>query len=126
MSIPVDLAALGEALARHDTAYLLTGGGSRPHVAQVFPRLSEGVLVIEEPGRTARRVVGEQPAVSVLLPPREPGGYSLIIDGDASLDAGVMSIAPSHAVLHRAAAHGHHEHAASDCGNDCRPIAAQA
>lgn len=125
MSIPVDLAALGEALARHDVAYLLTSGDGRPHVAQVFPRLSDGVLVVDEPGRTARRVVEDRPAVSVLLPPRESDGYTLIVDGEASAgDDGSLLVTPTHAVLHRASsvtgeAPGENGTA---CGNDCRPI----
>ena len=123
MSIPVDLAALGEALERHDTAYLLTSGGARPHVAEVFPRLVDGVVVIAEPGRTARQVVAQQPTLTILLPPREAAGYTLIIDGDGSVDdAGALHVTPSHAVLHRAAGHGGHTEHDSDCGNDCRPI----
>lgn len=131
MSIPVDLAALAEALSRHDVSYLLTSGQERPHVAEIFPELVDGVLVIAEPGRTARRVVGDHPAVTVLLPPGSRGGYTLLIDGTASLDAdGALHISPSHAVLHRAAAHGRQEGdgaaAESACGNDCRPLDAQA
>lgn len=125
MSIPVDLAALGEALARHDVAYLLTTGDGRPHVAQVSARLEDRVLVVPEPGRTARRVVGERPAVSLLLPPREADGYTLIVDGDAVTDAdGALRVTPSHAVLHRAASAGGHTPAeqSSACGNDCRPV----
>lgn len=123
MSIPVDLAALGEALKRHDTAYLLTSGASRPHVAEVFPELVDGVLVIAEPGRTARNVVAQHPQLTVMLPPREPKGYTLIVDGDGALDeGGALRISPSHAVLHRASAHGAQERPDSGCGNDCRPV----
>lgn len=127
MSIPVDLAALGEALGRHDIAYLLTSGDSRPHVAQVTMRPADGagVLVVAEPGRTARRVVGERPSVSLLLPPREADGYTLIVDGEGALDAeGALVVRPSHAVLHRAASVGGHPSGAFDsaCGNDCRPV----
>ncbi|GAA1159291.1 pyridoxamine 5'-phosphate oxidase family protein [Ornithinicoccus hortensis] len=123
MSIPVDLAALEEALGRHDTAYLLTGGAGRPHVGEVFPRLVDGAILLDEPGRTARRVVGEHPTVTVLLPPRERAGYTLIVDGEAVLDGEVLRITPSHAVLHRAAAHGpQDQEPQSACGNDCHPI----
>lgn len=123
MSIPVDLAALDAALGRHDTAYLLTGGAGRPHVAEVFPTLRDGVLVLAEPGRTARRVVGESPEVTVMLPPRAPGGYTLIIDGHGELDdQDGLRVVPSHAVLHRASLHSGHPEHSSECGNDCRPI----
>lgn len=126
MSIPVDLAALDGELSRRDTAYLLISGDSRPHVAQVSPELVDGVLVLAEPGRTARRVVADRPAVSLLFPPREAGGYSLIVDGDGSLDAdGRLIILPSTAVLHRASGHQHADDnaaSATECGNDCRPL----
>lgn len=144
MSIPVDLAALAEALTRHDVAYLLTGGEGRPHVAEVFPELVDGMLVIAEPGRTARRVVEQQPAMTVLLPPRSRGGYTLLVDGAGSLaEDGALLITPSHAVLHRAAAHGRQDVDAAEggaaegraaeggagdsaaCGNDCRPLDTQ-
>lgn len=124
MSIPVDLAALGDELRRRDTAYLLISGEVRPHVVEAFPELVDGALVCDEPGRTARRVIGERPAVSILMPPREPGGYSLIVDGDATLDAeGRLRVAPTTAVLHRASRHQGHDHGAeTECGNDCRPL----
>lgn len=138
MSIPVDLAALGEALLRHDTAYLLTGGGGRPHVAEVFPELVDGVLVIPQPGRTASGAVGREPLVTLMLPPRERGGHTLIVDGDADLaDGGALRLTPTHAVLHRAAGHAEregqpnagqeaeHEAPQSACGQDCRPIGTQ-
>ena len=122
MSIPVDLAALGEALGRHDTAYLLTSDEPRPHVAEVFPELVDGVVVLAQPGRTARRIVGDRPAVTLMMPPRERGGYTLIVDGDGTLDAdGALHVRPSTAVLHRASSWSGHEDHDSDCGNDCRP-----
>ena len=124
MSIPVDLAALGDELRRRDTAYLLISGEARPHVVEVSPDLVDGVLVCDQPGRTARRVVGDRPAVSILMPPREPGGYSLIVDGDATLDADDrLRVVPSTAVLHRASQHQGHDHGeATECGSDCRPL----
>lgn len=121
MSIPVDLAALGEALSRHDTAYLLLSGEDRPHVSEIFPRLVDGIIVVAEPTGTARRVLPGHPALTMMLPPKEKAGYTLIIDGDGRIDdQGQLRILPQHAVLHRSAAHGpQHE---SDCGGDCRPI----
>lgn len=122
MSIPVDLAALDEALGRHDTAYLLTAGDPRPHVGEVFPALVGGAIVLTEPGRTARRVVIDQPAVTVMMPPRQKGDYTLIIDGDAALtEDGALRITPTTAVLHRASSWSH-DAPDSECGNDCRPL----
>src|SRR5690606_32472957 len=125
MGIPVDLAALGDELRRRDTAYLLISAEARPHVVEVSPDLVDGALVCAEPGRTARRVVADRPAVSILMPPRKAGGYSLIVDGDATLDADDrLRVVPSTAVLHRASRHQGHDHGdpATECGNDCRPL----
>ncbi|MFX0538676.1 pyridoxamine 5'-phosphate oxidase [Ornithinimicrobium sp. Y1847] len=123
MSIPVEMAALDEALSRHDTAYLLTSGDGRPHVAEVFPQLVDGHLILAEPGRTARRVVGDRSEVTVMLPPREYGGYTLIIDGTGEVDADdALRIAPTHAVWHRAAGHGPQTDSPTGCGNDCQPL----
>lgn len=123
MSIPVDLAALGDALHRHHTAYLLTSGGERPHVAEIFPlpRLTDGVVVISAPGRTARRVLGDHPEVTMILPPTEAGGYTLVVDGTGRIGADdELHLTPHHAVYHRASGHG--PQAESDCGNDCKPL----
>lgn len=113
MSIEVDLAALGTAMAEHDFAYLLSPGRERPHVVAVVPRLVDGVLVVDSPGRSATALAAEHPAVTLVFPPRRAGGYSLIVDGDASIPRGgtapgaasspALSVRPGHAVLHRPA-----------------------
>jgi hypothetical protein len=103
MSVVVDLAELGEQLEYHDTAYLVLTGGPRPHVTSVPHRWVDGVLDLGPAGHTATRALADHPAVTVLLPPRTPGGPSLIVDGDASLVAGAVHVRPVHAVLHRSA-----------------------
>ena len=123
MSIPVDLTALADALQRHHTAYLLTAGGDRPHVAEIFPlpQLTDGVVIIATPGRTAQRVLGDHPEVTMVLPPTEAGGYTLVVDGTGRIERdGRLHLTPHHAVYHRAPGHG--PQAESDCGNDCRPL----
>ena len=119
MSVPVSVEELGEAVARFGLAtYLLTTGEDlRPHATSVDVELSDGQLCCGLGRRTARNAT-ERPNVSFLWPPAEPGGYSLIVDGDIAVrgtpgeDAvGVVSV--THAVLHRPAETG---------GSDCRPI----
>jgi hypothetical protein len=125
MSIPVAPADLQAAAARHAFAYLLTvGDHGRPHAVAVQPGWSGGDLTIAAPGRTTARNAAARPDVSLLWPPAEPGGYSLIADGRAVLaDDGGIVITPSTAVLHRPAPAGHAAEPGS-CGNDCLPVTA--
>ncbi|WP_298886257.1 hypothetical protein [uncultured Serinicoccus sp.] len=121
MSIVVDLAELEQALTRHPTAYLLLPGDGRPHVGEVEVSMRGDVVVLSTPGRTARRVVPQRPAVTLLLPPAEPGGYALVVDGEASLVGEELHVEPSHAVLHRRPRPGSPP-SATGCGNDCQPL----
>jgi hypothetical protein len=60
--------------------------------------------------------------VSLLWPPAEPGGYSLIVDGTAAAGVreGRLAVTPTRAVLHRpASAPGD---ARPGCSADCVPI----
>ncbi|PFG41100.1 hypothetical protein ATJ97_3648 [Georgenia soli] len=132
MSIKVDLAGLGAAMAEHDFAYLLSPGRERPHVVAVVPRLVDGTLVVDAPGRSATELAAEHPAVTLVFPPRQAGGYTLIVDGDASVPstepardggggASGLSVRPGHAVLHRPATPTS-EPSPTGCGSDCRPL----
>lgn len=121
MSIVVDLSQLPDAVARHPTAYLLVAGDERPHVGEVELTLHPGTIVIPRAGRTAARVVPERPMVTLLLPPYEPDGYSLVIDGSAEVVAGEVWVTPSHAVLHRRP-RPYSPPSATGCEGDCRPI----
>jgi hypothetical protein len=136
MSIKVDLGELGAALAEHDYAYLLSPGRARPHVLAVVPRLVDGALVIDSPGRSATALAAEHPAVTLVFPPRRAGGYSLIVDGDASVPGvggtgraasgarTALSVRPEHAVLHRPAT-GTSKPSPTGCEGDCEPLARQ-
>lgn len=121
MSIVVDLSQLAEAVGRHPTAYLLVAGDERPHVGEVEVAVRDGALVVARPGRTACRVVPARPAVTVLLPPFEPDGYSLVVDGSAELVGDELLVTPSHAVLHRRP-RPKSPPSATGCEGDCRPI----
>ena len=102
MSIEVAPDALAETLDGFGPAYLLTlGGGRRPHVVAVEVRADGPVLRVAEPGRTSGRNIGADAAVTLLLPPLEPGGHSLIVDGWAELGERQAIVTPQRAVLHR-------------------------
>lgn len=123
MSVKVDLAKLADIMADYDFAYLLTvSDEQRPHAVAVQPVMRAEALAVGGLGNRTLANLAERPVVTLLFPPREPGGYSLIVDGRASSDDGSTAVAPMHAVLHRPADHAARPTDGS-CGNDCLPVA---
>ncbi len=122
MSIPVAIGDLAAAIDGYGWAYLLTVRDDlRPHVVAVTPTWDGGQLVIEVGQGTARNA-SARPSISLCYPPVKEGGYSLIVDGDASVDAeATVRFVPSGAVLHRPAPEGF-TGSATGCGNDCEPV----
>ena len=104
MSVKVELTELAEAMGRHDYAFLVCTGDERPHVLAVRPRLEADGVVVERIGTTASRLVAAHPGVTLVFPPREPDGRSLLVDGSVvSASDGQLVVAPTGAVLHRPA-----------------------
>jgi hypothetical protein len=121
MSVKVDLGKLADALANVTFGYLITVGDDyRAHTVAVDPMLVDGRLEVSGVGRSTARNVTAHPDVTVVWPPREPGGYSLIVDGHGALTDATLTIAPSSAVLHRPAVPN--TPTASGCGDDCVPL----
>ncbi len=120
MSTTVDLLCLTEALADFDHAFLITvGDGGKPHTVMVEPALVGGVLDVGAVGERTSTNVDRQPDVTLLWPPREPGGYALMVDGRAEpVDQGALRVTPTKALLHRKAAPGSAA-AESGCLHDC-------
>lgn len=122
MSIAVRLDDLAQALGDRDWAYLVTvGDDGRAHVVAVTPVLVDGGLVVREPGRRTRANAATRPAVTFAFPPPEPGGYTLIVDGEAVPDDESLTVRPTSAVLHRPAAPGSAP-GPTGCGSDCHPV----
>jgi hypothetical protein len=131
MSIPVELAALQEAIESLERApYLLTvGDDGRAHSVAVDARWRDGELEIAVGNRTLANA-SSRPLVSLLWPPDEPGGYSLIVDAEVTSTRGTGSgdnavrVRPTRAVLHRpAATDGSGTAATADaCAADCVPL----
>ena len=123
MSIPVDLDALRDELAGHERpAYVVTAGDSGgPHLVSVFLTWADGAFTTGCGNKTARNV-GERPEVSVVVPPDDPGGYSLIFDATGEVvdgDPRMLRLTPQKAVLHRPAG-GPDD--VGGCGHDCAPL----
>jgi hypothetical protein len=122
MSIPVAIADLATKTNEYGWAYLLTVRDDlRAHIVAVTPEWSGDQLLISV-GRGTGRNAAERPNVSLCYPPVDAGGYSLIVDGDATVeDDSTIRFAPTGAVLHRPAPAGF-VGSATGCGNDCAPV----
>ena len=125
MSIPVPVAfdQLRTEILRFTFApYLLTvGDDARPHAVAVSATW-EGPRLALEVGKRSAHNSSVRPQVSLLWPPNEPGGHSLIVDGSAAATSrgGYITVTPTRAVLHRPAAAG--DPTKPGCSADCVPI----
>ena len=124
MSIVVDLDRLGEQLREHGPGYLLSASpDGRVKAVTVEPFLDGEVLRVPGGSRGTARNLEHTDAVTLLFPPAQPRGYSLIVDGTAVVTPDGFDVTPEHAVLHRPADHAGHAPASdSGCGHDCAPI----
>jgi hypothetical protein len=128
MSIPVDVTALGRVVAAYSAGYLITvGPDGAPKVVTVEPSVLAGVVVVPVPGKGSRANAAAHPAVTLVFPPREEKGFTLLVDGTGAVDGDDLRIEPTSAVLHRPATHSDGPPApvsvgASDCANDCSHI----
>jgi hypothetical protein len=105
----VDFDRLAAALVNFRFAYLVTVDDEyRVHTVTVEPELRERVLELGPIGDRTCTNVENHSAVTVLWPPSDPTGYSLIVDGWAEVTdtqgAAVLRVTPTRALLHRNAA----------------------
>jgi hypothetical protein len=136
MSVSVELARVQDEVGKRGAgAFLLTvSEDGRPHVVAVEVGWAGAALVMSA-GRSSVRNAGARPGVSLLWPPADAGGYSLIVDGEAVAEAnpagdgGRVTIEVSRAVLHRPslgegveAAPAVSDLDATACGSDCVPL----
>jgi hypothetical protein len=121
MSVKIDLDQLADALADFTFAYLITVGDDyRAHTVAVQPVLTDRVLDVDAIGKGTRANVVQHDGVTLVWPPREPGGYSLIVDGVGQAADDGLKVVPSRAVLHRPAAPG--VATKPGCIHDCVPL----
>ena len=113
MSIEVPIDELAATVERYDFAYVVTVSDSgRPHLVAVRPTVSGGELSVSV-GRTSFANATVRPEITLVFPPVEEGGFSLVVDataesgaGSASgsgATAGLMRLTATWAVLHRPA-----------------------
>ena len=126
MSIPVEPADIGKQMEQFGTAaYVLTvRDDATPHIAHLDVRLDGEVLRCGA-SRSAAANVAQRPNISVLWPPHEPGGYSMIVDAVARTaeraDGLELELRPTSGVLHRPATPACPP-AAPSCSSDCAPL----
>lgn len=107
MSHAVALDSLADQLVDRSFAYLLTtADDGPPHAVAIVPRLVGHDLHIDGTGRRTRANVDQRPTVSVVWPPADATGFSLIADGTAAVDADLIIVRLDHAILHRPAIGG--------------------
>lgn len=120
----VDFKRLAEALHDYRFAYLVTvDDGYRVHTVTVEPELRGEMLEVGQIGGRTRANVQTRSAVTLLWPPSDPGGYSLIVDGRAEVadsggDTAALRVVPKRALLHRNA-DPHTPGSAKGCLHDC-------
>jgi len=104
VSIPVALDDLGATLERSGPGFLLTVSereGMGPKAVSTRPQLVDGTLRVAAPGRGSVANATAYPAVTLLFPPVESGGHSLVVDGTARAEGEDLVVTPTGAVLHR-------------------------
>jgi hypothetical protein len=120
----VDFKRLAAALPDYPFAYLITVDDNyRAHTVTVEPALREAILEVGLIGGRTRENLAHRSDVTLLWPPSEPGGYSLIVDGRAEVtdsdDESVrLGVVPTRALLHREADSDSPE-VAKGCLHDC-------
>ena len=122
MGKKVDLVRLAEALGDYPFGYLITVDSDfHAHTVAVEPRFADGVLDLGPAGEHTRANVGQHRQVSLVWPPQQPGGYSLMVDGHCEMrgaDDMHLLVVPTKALLHRRAQPGSAA-AAGGCLHDC-------
>ncbi|WP_343600598.1 pyridoxamine 5'-phosphate oxidase family protein [Mycobacterium sp.] len=125
----VDLERLAAALGDYPFGYLITVGDDyHPHTVTVEPVLRGSVLDVGLIGGRTRANIADRSDATLLWPPREAGGYSLIVDGrthltEAGGDTVRLEVLPTRALLHRNA---DTPSAAKGCLHDCVVFSAPA
>jgi hypothetical protein len=101
MSVVVDLAELPDRLRELDRGYLLTTRDGLVKAVSVRVVVEGGALLVAAPGRGSVANVGANPAVTLLFPPLENPGMTLLVDGTGAAECDDVRITPTGAVLHK-------------------------
>lgn len=122
MSVPVRVDVLDQQLSRYGcNPFLLTvGADGHPHAVSVQVSWEDGGFVTRAGSRTLANAA-DRPGVTLLWSPVGEDGFSLIVDGTASVEDDRVTLRPARAVLHRTLARA----AADPAGSDCVTVSTQ-
>jgi hypothetical protein len=101
MSIPVEVADIPQRLAEFDRGYLLTSRDGAVKAVSVRAMPEGGTLRVPAPGRGSVANIGANPAVTLLFPPLDGPGMTLLVDGTATAEGDDVLVTPTGAVLHK-------------------------
>ena len=102
MAKTVDMQVLAQTVDDYGFAYLITiADGDHIHTSAVQPTIESESVLIPAPSTHVQANAGQRPKVSLVWPPREPDGYSLIVDGVAQLEGDNLRVVPTRAIQHR-------------------------
>jgi hypothetical protein len=129
MSIPVELGDLATALHDFGSGYLLTTAGDAVKVVTVDPTVRDGVLLVAGPGKGTLANLADNAVVTLVFPPLEPKGFTLLVDGTGEVEGEDVRVTPSAAVLHRPGSHADGPppppsagEQTDGCANECAPV----
>jgi hypothetical protein len=129
MSIPVAVADLARALEDFGAGYLLTNRAGSVKVVTVDPTVTDGVVLAAGPGRGTLANLADNPAVTLVFPPLQQRGFTLLVDGTGEVAGDDVRVTPTGAVLHRPGSHADGPppppsagEQTDSCGNDCTPV----
>jgi len=119
VSVAVSLGALGGQVEQFGGwPYVVTvSEDGKPHAVSVEMAWDGSVFRGSGGRRTMANAAERSEAVTLLWPPFEPGGYSLIVDGTAAVTDGMLTLTPVTAVLHRTGPP--REDSPPSCTSDC-------
>jgi hypothetical protein len=103
MSIAVSLDDLPAALADYPWGFLITVGDDLRGRTLAVPTHIEGGHLVCAAGERTRGFAQARPDVTMVFPPAAGTGFSLIVDGVATVTADGVRVNPTWAVRHRPA-----------------------
>lgn len=118
MSVKVDLDELAAKIGEYGFAYLVSvSTEGKSHVLAVTPDVVDGGVLLGGIGRHTLANVAGNPTATLVWPPTEAGGYSLLVDGIATSDpdAATVTVTPTKAILHRPAPGEDGKRVGNDC-----------
>lgn len=120
----MDITELGRTLEAYGAGYLLTvSSEGTVKVVTVEVAVEGTALIVPTPGRGTHANLAGNRRATLVFPPREPRGFTLLVDGTATAAGDDVRVEPASAVLHRPAAHAEAVDAADTaCGHDCHPV----